>query len=51
MKKFEITEKDVVDIDKYINERAKLKLKFLKKKIGRILLALLQHFILSVMKQ
>ncbi len=32
MKKFEITEKDVVDIDKYINERAKIKIKISEKK-------------------
>ena len=32
MKKFEITEKDVVDIDKYINERAKIKIEISKKK-------------------
>ena len=53
MKKFEITEKDVVDIDKYINERAKIKIEISKKKknFEESLLALLQHFILSVMKQ
>ena len=32
MKKFEITEKDVVDIDKYINERDKIKIEISKKK-------------------
>ena len=32
MKKFEITEKDVVDIDKYINERAKIKIEISEKK-------------------
>ena len=51
MRKFEIKEEDVIDIDNYIKERNNIKKNIsVIKKIEEYLLGHTQHFILNVIK-